>query len=586
MPEPNVYRYEDTGLDKLCDTKNAQIQETLVRSVFGHGNMTGREYWAKTVLRETFYNRDDEFDKDAWRMLSDDEQAFTVSCDHRGSGKTTRSGAVITHGICLRLVDFVLYLQATHDDAAIEMDNVKSELMTNAFIVEVFGRMKAASFDEVRKSFGKRAWYACNPDHPNIPKGKRGEPFCFVLPRGAGQRVRGRNIYIGGKRVRPRWVMADDLEDDIEVLLKQNRDRLKNWWFGAVMNCMPTDKFPEVNGRWIKPSNAGPLWKPPYKVHFNGTMLHHDALITKLLTADNWKKTKIPLGRVEERDDGTMRYISMRPSKITDAQLAAEAERSKKMGVLDTFYREKLCMPVARENLCWTRDSFKYITHEHDAAIQNHSEWIRLVIVDPSKSASQQADLTGIIAVALNPRMGEIVIRRAVAVHLNSNDIPDRTLKIAAETNSQIVFVEIIGQRGVTDINFTNAVTKRELPVALYWLDQGSTPHGDYGTGDDAIKRWRGQQILPYYQDGHVFHHPDLADPDNNKFGIESFLLDYPNPTDWCFIDTLGYISAAMHKLGVVFHKIDQFKNLVKFAKPANSAHVDKKMRERAWAAV
>lgn len=586
MPEPNIYHYEDTGLDKLCDTKNTRIQETLIRSVYGHGNMTGREYWAKTVMHETFYNQDDEYDKEAWCMLSDDEQAHTVSCDHRGSGKTTRSAAVITHGICLRLVDFVLYLQATHDDAAIEMDNVKSELMSNAFIIEVFGSMKAVSFDEVRKSFGKRAWYACNPEHPNIPKHKRGEPFCFVLPRGAGQRVRGRNIYIDGKRVRPRWIIADDLEDDLEVQDKSNRNKLKNWWFGAVMNCVPQDKFPDNQGRWLKPKGEGPLWRPPYKIHFNGTMLHHDALITKLLAADNWRKTKTPLGRAEECEDGTIRYVSMRPARISDEQLAAEAERSRRLGVLDTFYREKLCMPVARENLCWTRDSFKYITHENDAEIQNHGEWIRFVIVDPSKSASQQADLTGIIAVAVNPRMAEIVIRRAVALHLNSADIPGHTLKIAAETNSQMVFVEIIGQRGVTDINFTNAVTKRQLPVALYWLDQGSTPRGDYGTGDDSIKRWRGQQILPYYQDGHVFHHPDLADPDNRKCGLESFLLDYPNPTDWCFTDTLGYIPAAMHQIGVVFHRIEKFHNVTQFPGRVNAAHVDQMMRKRAWAAV
>ena len=175
--------------------------------------------------------------------------------------------------------------------------------------------------------------------------------------------------------------------------------------------------------------------------------------------------------------------------------------------------------------------------------------------------------------------MGTIYIRRAKGLHLNSCDVPKAALDVAVETNSQIVFVEIIGQRGVTDINFTNAVTKRGMAAQLMFLEQGHTPRGDYGKGNDAIKVWRGQQILPYYQDKEVMHHPDLRGSE-----AEMHMLDYPRPSDWCFIDCFGYIPAAMHELGILFTKQKKYDNLVQFKQKQDYSKMTRQLREREWA--
>lgn len=577
----DFYDYKQTGLHKLCDTKDSFIQEVLTYSAYGYKSpcgtkvMTPTQCWAQMVLKDTFYRDEDEFDCRSWNLLDDMEQPYTVQANHRGDGKTTRSGALISRMICFRMTNMLLYLQATYEDAATEMDNVKSELLQNSAITEIFGIMKAQTFEDVKKTFGKRAWFACDP--------KSGEPFFFVLPRGAGQRVRGRNIYIQGKRVRPKFIVADDLEDDLKVLDEENRVKLRNWWQGSVMPLVPQDKFPDaVSKRWIRTreEKEDPLWFPPYRVLFNGTVLHHDALLMNLMSSSQWKAVCTPLGKAEEVD-GKVIYTTLRPSRISSEQLTQQAEDAKKGRYLDTFYREKLCIPTARENACWTADMYKYYTHLEDKQIQNDREVIRFVIVDPSKSASQQSDLTGIIAVAVNPRKNAIYIRRAVAEHLKSADVPKRALEVAVQTNSQMVFVEIIGQHGVTDENFTNAVTKRGLPIQLFWLTQGHTPKGDYGTGNDAIKRWRAQQILPYYQDGEVWHHPDLRDSP-----YEMHQKDYPNPTDWCFLDCSGYIPAAMNEIGVVFSRIKKYDNIERFQLPETSFDVDDYIHSGEWAAI
>lgn len=581
MEGADFYDYEQTGLQSICDTKDSYIQEVLTYSAYGYKspcgkkNLTPTQYWAQVVLKDTFYRNDDEFDERAWRLLDDMEQPYTVQANHRGDGKTTRSGAMISRAICFRMTDMLLYLQATYEDAATEMDNVKSELLQNSAITEIFGIMKSQTFEDVKKTFGKRAWFACDP--------KTGEPFFFVLPRGAGQRVRGRNIYIQGKRVRPKFIVADDLEDDLKVLDEENRVKLRNWWHGSVMPLVPQDKFPNAtDNRWerTKEELDDPLWFPPYRILFNGTVLHHDALLMNLMSSTQWKSVSTPLGKVEEID-GKIHYISLRPSRISSAQLTKQAEDAKKGRYLDTFYREKLCIPTARENACWTADMFKYTTHLEDKRLHTDPTVIRFVIVDPSKSASQQSDLTGIISVAVDPKKNAIYIRRAVAEHLKSADVARRAIEVAVESNAQIVFVEIIGQHGVTDENFTNAVSKRGMPIQLFWLHQGHTPKGDYGTGNDAIKRWRAQQVLPYYQDGEVYHHPDLKDSP-----FEMHQKDYPNPTDWCFLDCCGYIPAAMNEIGVVFSRITKYDNIERFALPESSFDVDDYIASGDWAAV
>lgn len=579
--------YSDTGLKNLVDTKDSIIQETLYRSAYGWTDTaTGKsyspsEYWAMVVEHESFQRESDEFDKLSWNLLDDCGQPNTVVCNHRGDGKTTRTSAFITRAICLRLTPSILYLQATAEDAATEMDNVKSQLMQNEFITEVFGNMKATSFGEVTKTFGKRAWFACEPNHKSVPKDRQGEPFCFILPRGAGQRVRGRNIYIHGKRVRPHYVFADDLEDDEAVLSAENRSKLKGWFFGSVMRVVRQDQFPNATDyRWKIPKDAHYTWQPPYRVFFNGTLLHHDALIANLLDATDWKSVRIPLGKAEEVN-GEVVYTSLRPSRITSEQLTSQAVAAKQMKTLDSFYREILCQPTSRENACWTKDMLQYMTLERDAELQEDPNVVRFIIVDPSKSASQQADLTGIIAVAISPKLGSIYIRRAVGLHLNSADIPARAIKMAVETNSSMVFVEIIGQHGVTDINFTNEVTKRGLPIQLMWLNQGHTPRGDYGTGNDAIKRWRAQQILPYYQQKEVFHALSLKGET-----MEQHMLDYPSPTDWCFLDCAGYIPAVMHILGLHFGQQVKYDNIARFQPNKANARMDDDIKNRRWATV
>jgi hypothetical protein len=582
----NIARYEDTPLVDLCDTKNDKIQELLLGSRYGADGMTPTEFWAHRILKDNFYREGDAFDHLTFELLDDQCQPKTAMMNHREDGKTMRFKAHITRAACFRLMRYIMYIKATFEDASMEMDNVKNILMGNQFILEVFGNMRATEFNDVNKDFSKRAYFLCNPRNSSVRKEKRGEPFCFIHPRGAGQPVRGRNVYILGTTVRPDGIFGDDIDDEESVLNQFLREKNLAWWYDSVMRCTRQDVFPNAKtNRWDKPADAGHEWRPPFRIFCAGTFLHEKCLINELCNKNDWKHVRHPIGKAIEQPDGTVKYVSLRPKRISDAQLENEI-KNRPRKLLDGFYREMLCMAGSKENRCWKEGMFKYLSAHPDKNIMEKiltdPQIIRVVTVDPSKLAAQHADLTGIMAWAVDPYKAEIYKLKAVGEHLTTSQIPERALQIAVEHNARIVAVERIGAEGYVDTNFINCASQRNLQVQFIWLGIGHTPKGDYGTGDDAVKRWRAQQILPYYEEGNVWHHDELAGGQ-----MEQMYLDYPRPWDWCMTDCGGYIPAVMHEIGCVFHpQKKKHENVINFKALYDTNKMDAAIRDRSWCCV
>lgn len=582
----DIAAYSDTPLQRLCDTKNEKIQEILLGSYYGADGMTPTEFFAHRVLKDTFYRKGDELDHKTFELLDDDLQPKTALMNHRGDGKTARFKARILRGICLRLSPYIMYLKATFDDASTEMDNVKNEMMGNAFITEAFGKMHATEYNGVHKDFSKRAWFACNPRNASVRKEKQGEPFCFIHPRGVGQPVRGRNIYIQKTTVRPHWIFGDDLDDEEAVLNQIQREKNEYWFFNSVMKCVRTDVFPNAKtNRWDKPAMAGHDWRSPFRVFCAGTFLHERCLINLFCNRRDWKSVRHPLGRAEEQSDGSIKYFSMRPSRISDDQLANEIANTPR-NLLDGFYREMFCVAGSKENTCWKTSMFQYLRDHPNKdilkKIATDPQMIRCTVVDPSKVAKQSADLTGIMSFAIDPYKAEIYILDAVGEHLTTGQIPVRAFEIGVKHNTRIMAVERIGAEGYVDTNFINHATERDIQCQFIWLGVGHTPKGDYGTGDDAIKRWRAQQILPYYEKMNVWHADHLAGGQ-----MEQMFLDYDRPADWCMTDCAGYIPAIMHEIGCVFHpqKV-KHQNVVNFKPFFEENRMNQDVQNRNWCCV
>jgi hypothetical protein len=172
----------------------------------------------------------------------------------RGFGKTTIDNiAFPARNILFRQRRFIVPISSTATQSVMQSENLKRELMTNQLVMKLFGSVRSTLYDN---QFSKEMWIAQLEDDPI---------GTCILPRGAGQQVRG----ILFSRFRPDLIIVDDLEDKESVQNEELRNKLKRWFFSDVMNSI---------------DRASKNWK----VVVIGTLLHEDSLLSNLMEDPTW----------------------------------------------------------------------------------------------------------------------------------------------------------------------------------------------------------------------------------------------------------------------------------------------------------
>lgn len=194
----------------------------------------------KTLFPERFSLPFSSLHDEIFKILDDDEIKLAAIAAPRGFGKTSIVNlAYPGKKIAFREKRFIVPISATATKAVMDGENLKRELLTNPIITELFGSIRS-------DSFSKESWITSTGT--------------MVLPRGAGQQVRG----ILYDRYRPDLIICDDLEDPEAVENDELRAKLKRWFFADVLNAV---------------NRAQNNWK----IIVIGTILHEDSLLANLL---------------------------------------------------------------------------------------------------------------------------------------------------------------------------------------------------------------------------------------------------------------------------------------------------------------
>ncbi len=158
----------------------------------------------------------------------------------RGHGKSVLMSLVFPlWAICTRRKRFIVLISSSSAIAEGFLASITRELEENALLRRDFGEL-----------VGREKW----TDRDILTStGIR------VSARGVDSSLRGMRSF----ESRPDLIICDDLEDEEAVLNPQNREKLKNWFFGSVLNL---------------PGPAG-------DVFVVGTILHHDSLLSLLIKA-------------------------------------------------------------------------------------------------------------------------------------------------------------------------------------------------------------------------------------------------------------------------------------------------------------
>lgn len=185
----------------------------------------------------------------------------------RGSSKSTVVAFLdAIHGICMKSEHFIVIVQNTYAKASASLNNIKFEVRYNAELMADFGvemKMKDAEGDTI----------FTHPDGFS----------CRVLCKGADQLGSIRGERFGAYR--PTLILVDDLEDDEMVRNPERRIELEKQ-FNEVLNYA---------------GEAGET-----RIVVIGTVLHDDALMSKLLSPDRYLRFKKLFFDVITEDDESL----------------------------------------------------------------------------------------------------------------------------------------------------------------------------------------------------------------------------------------------------------------------------------------
>jgi predicted phage terminase large subunit-like protein len=293
-----------------------------------------------------------------------------IEC-HRGLAKSTLVGiyqmiywAFLGKKPGLGEVDYVLYIMDTVSQVASAFEQIIMILEENT---------ELAKHLEVKKSkLG---------DDPTIYiYNKDLKKTIYFKGRGSGQKIRGTRI--AGKR--PNVVILDDIENDENVESNDSREKLRNWFFNAVLPAVNPNRF---------------------EIIFIGTPLHQDALLINLLESDSWYFIQIPVAEELTEDmildqHKAKNIISSWSDRFTPSYIRETYLMYKNTNRITGFWQEMMLQITPKENMLFDMSKLRsYSTTDMKDTLNTLTYYIS---VDLAISEKSSADYTVIAVIGVS----------------------------------------------------------------------------------------------------------------------------------------------------------------------------------------
>jgi len=451
------------------------------------GCMVSTEMFSGTLMPERFTRPFSTLHKQIFKLIDDDSIQRVVIAAPRGFGKTTLNTiAYPAKNILFNQRKFILPVSATATSAVTQGENLKRELIQNPIIKEFFGDMKS-------DSFAKDQWVTSTGT--------------MIMPRGAGQQVRG--LLFNAQR--PDLIIVDDLEDSESVRSEEQRQKLYDWFFSDLCNCVDRS-----SSHW--------------KIVVIGTVLHEDSLLVNLLDDPEWVSV-----RLELCDDSLK---SNWPDFISDVEVKKLYEGYKERGQLDVFYREYRNIPVSTEDATFRQEYFKPYT-ETSLKVSEKKELLNVVIVDPAKTVKLHSAESAIVGWGVSRSDKKMYVRDVVADRLYPDQLYDEMFAMVVRLDARILAVEVTSLNEFIVQPIKNEMMKRGITVFFMELNARDK------------KENRIAQLVPYYRQGYIYHNENCCQQ------LESQLMAFPRSRRWDVMDAAAYIIEVMEKEATYFEPDD-----------------------------
>lgn len=462
------------------------------------------EYACKFFFPEDFYAKFTSLHRKVFDVIDHTEAKKICIAGARGFGKSTICEALVKLNIIYQQKRFIGYLSNSASSAELYTENIKLDLLSNDRISQIgFPSITSGVegiSDEVLKKFqfSKKSWVA---------NGRT-----LVLPRGAGQQVRG----LKWIRYRPDLWIIDDLENDEEVENELLRHKLQDWFYGSLLKT--------VN-----------RYTGDYRIFYIDTVKHEDALITHIMEDADWETVYIPA--YVDGPDG--KYITVDADFLSQEELDKEIELHRQRGQLDVLAREWGCQATSREDNEFI-GNILYYSEDSEEFVERKKYLETIVIADPAKTKKMTSAESGFLVFSVDVERQTIYIRLAVGMRLTQKEFMDKLFQLCNQYGARVFGVEVTGLEEHITYPINNyRIMNRMTHIEFIELDARSGK-GEFAGPNAKIGRARG--VIPLYQQGLVRH---------NKTGcarLEEQEMSFPRPRLWDVLDCAGYIPQMLEK--------------------------------------
>lgn len=435
---------------------------------------------AKILFPDRFYLPFSSLHDTIFKILDDDSIQLALIIAPRGFGKTSSVNlAYPAKKILFQEKKFIVPISCTATQATMQGENLKRELLSNRLITSLFGPMKS-------DTFSKEMWVTSTGT--------------AVMPRGAGQQVRG----ILYKDNRPDLIIVDDLEDGESVRSDEQRAKTKAWFFEDVLNSINRSR-------------------KDWKIIVIGTLLHEDSLLANLLEDPGWYHAHLSI--CDEN------FRSNWPDFMSDDDIKRLVDQYRRMNLLDSFYREYMGVPIAKESAKFQQNMFKYYEETDTDFVSNRKKLENLVILDPAKTSKVTSDDTAIIGVGVDVKTPRIYVRDIVKGNLHPDEQYTACFDMADRIGARVIGIE------VTSLNeFITYPLRTEMIRQKRYYDIVELKAR-------ASKEERIEALVPFYRMGFVYHNRNVSGV------LEQQLLSFPRSKKDDVMDALAYV-VEMLELG------------------------------------
>jgi hypothetical protein len=431
---------------------------------------------AEELFSDIFYAPSSPLHDEIYNLIDSGERYIAIAAP-RGLGKTSIARTVAARSMLFQETNFILYLSQSSTFAEMQTENLKNDLRSNSLLKELFGDIKYAN--DLDDTFSKLAWVA----YGNT----------LVLPRGAGQQVRGANW----RNHRPQLIIIDDLENAEEILNPENRKKLSKWFFGDLLRCVSK-------------------YDNDYRFIYIDTIKHEDALLVKLLNSNQWKSITL-----EICDDDLK---SKAPMYMSDEEIKAEYDAYEEVGELDTFYMELRNIPIAATDAAFRKEYFKYYD-EMEEKLDENKEIENVVIIDPAKTVKPHSAESAVVGIGIDRVTKKIYVRDVVAKKFHPDQLVDEALLMCLRLKARVLAMEVTSLHEFITYPVKNAITEKNMVVELVELNARTS----------KIER-RIPALIPLYRRGQIYHNKSVCIP------LEAQLLSFPRSRRFDIMDALAYV--------------------------------------------